>query len=226
MAYKNLIYCVEDDLSIQEIEILTLNSTGFEAIGCNSSKELFDKIKDREPDLILLDIMLPDSDGISILKTLKSKSSLEHIPVIMATARSQEHEKILALNLGAEDYMSKPFSMMEMVARIKAVLRRCKTTTKNSITIENLTIDFNSHSVKLDNEEIALTNKEFLLLQLLVTNNNRVYTRDQLLDLVWGQDIVTETRTVDVHIRTLRQKLGPMEKIIKTIRGFGYKAEI
>lgn len=225
MSDKQVIYCVEDDINIQEIEILTLSSMGFEAIGCTSCAELFSKLENKIPDLILLDVMLPDCDGISILKNLKNKNSYKNIPVIMATARGQEHEKIQALNIGADDYLSKPFSMMEMAARIKAVLRRCKIAPSKTITIENLSVDFESHTVKVNNQNITLTNKEFLLLQVLLNNINIVFSRDKLLDLVWGQDAITETRTVDVHIRTLRQKLGEMEKIIKTVRGFGYKIE-
>ncbi len=222
-----MIYCVEDDSSIREIEIYTLSSMGFEAKGFEDAKSFFDAImEDKIPDLVILDVMLPDLDGIEVLKRLRKNTKTKDVAVIMATAKGAEIEKIHALDLGADDYLSKPFSMMEMVARVKAVLRRYQKEKPEFLEIDKLKIDEVSHSVFINKEPIELTLKEYDLLLLLMKHQGRVYSREQLLDIIWGTDYDGESRTVDVHIRTLRSKLCEMDYIIKTVRGVGYKIEI
>lgn len=221
-----MIYCVEDDVNIREIEIYTLQSMGFEVTGFADGKAFFEALEHKLPDLVLLDVMLPDLDGIKILKMLRQRSKTKDIPVIMATARGAEFEKIQALDLGADDYLAKPFSMMEMAARVKAVLRRTqKNGNDNTITIGSLTIDKPGHQALVDGVALELTLKEYELLLLLCKSRGRAFSREQILDVVWGTNYDGETRTVDVHIKTLRQKLGDMGEIIKTVRGVGYKAE-
>ena len=184
----------------------------------------FAAVEKRVPDLVVLDIMLPDMSGIDILKRLRTGSRTRHVPVIMATAKGTEYERVSALDMGADDYLTKPFSLMEMVARINAVLRRCQgNMPTEEITFGSLSLDEASHEVKIDGKLIDLTLKEYELLHLMLKRQGRVFTRDQLLDHIWGTDYDGENRTVDVHIRTLRQKLGEMEYIIKTVRGVGYK---
>ncbi len=222
-----MIYCVEDDQDIREIELYTLKSMGFEAKGFADAGSFLQSLKNEKlPSLILLDIMLPDIDGVELLRKIRLNVKTHRIPVIMATARGAEYERISALDQGADDYLTKPFSMMEMVARIKAVLRRCQEDHENIISINGLTIDEGKHKVFCDGEELDLTRKEFELLMLLLSHPGRVYSREQLLDKIWGLEYDGENRTVDVHIRTLRQKLGLKEKIIQTIRGVGYKADV
>ncbi|MBU3827536.1 MAG: response regulator transcription factor [Candidatus Anaerobiospirillum merdipullorum] len=221
-----MIYCVEDDVNIREIEIYTLQSMGFDVAGFADGKAFFEALEQQLPDLVLLDVMLPDLDGIQILKMLRQRSRTKDIPVIMATARSAEFEKIQALDLGADDYLAKPFSMMEMTARVKAVLRRTKKNTNEGlITIGALTIDKLGHQASLNGTPLELTLKEYELLLLLCKSCGRAFSREQILDVVWGTNYDGETRTVDVHIKTLRQKLKEMGHIIKTVRGVGYKAE-
>ncbi len=221
-----MIYCVEDDVNIREIEIYTLQSMGFDVTGFADGKAFFTALDEKLPDLVLLDVMLPDLDGIQILKMLRQRSRTKDIPVIMATARGAEFEKIQALDLGADDYLAKPFSMMEMAARVKAVLRRTKKPGNDSlITLGPLTIDKLGHQASLGGTPLELTLKEYELLSLLCKNSGRAFSREQILDVVWGTNYDGETRTVDVHIKTLRQKLQDMGKIIKTVRGVGYKAE-
>ena len=194
-----MIYCVEDEKNIRELLIYTLETTGFSARGMANSKELKDALKEELPDLILLDIMLPGEDGYSILERLKASSETQNIPVIMVTAKEAEYDKVRGLEAGADDYITKPFGMMEFVARVKAVLRRCS------------------------RQEVELTRKEFELLQYLMENKGLVMTRNQILCHVWGYDFDGETRTVDVHVRTLRQKLGEAGNLIETVRGVGYR---
>ena len=220
-----MIYCVEDDTNIREIEIYTLKSLGLEAEGFEDGKAFFTALENNVPDLVILDVMLPDLDGIEILKRLKSNHKTRDLPVIMATARGAEFEKVQALDIGADDYLAKPFSMIEMAARVKAVLRRCHKDTSSVITVDKLKINEESRTISVNDIEVDLTYKEFELLLLLVKHEVRVYSREQLLDIVWGTDYDGESRTVDVHIRTLRQKLMSMDYIIKTVRGIGYKAE-
>lgn len=220
-----MVFYVEDDTSIRDIVIYTLKSMGMEAKGFVDGSSFFKALETELPDLIMLDVMLPDMDGIEILKKLKSNKRTNELPVIMATARSAEIEKIQALDLGADDYLSKPFSMLEMVARIKAVMRRYKKENSKKMIAGNLTVHEESHVVKVDDQEIELTFKEYELLVLLLRHQGRVYSREQILDLIWGHDYEGESRTVDVHIRTLRSKLGDCANLIRTVRGVGYKLE-
>ncbi len=221
-----MIYCVEDDVNIREIELYTLQSMGFETAGFADGRAFFAALDKQLPELVLLDVMLPDLDGIQILKMLRQRARTKDIPVIMATARGAEFEKIQALDSGADDYLAKPFSMMEMAARVKAVLRRTKKPDDESrITLGGLTIDKLGHQVLLNGQTLDLTLKEYELLLLLCRSRGRAFSREQILDVVWGTNYDGETRTVDVHIKTLRQKLGAMGEIIKTVRGVGYKVE-
>lgn len=219
-----MIFVVEDDPNIRELVTYTLQSTGFEACGFESGTEFFKAIGDGvKPELILLDIMLPGEDGISILGKLRGKSATRELPIIMMTARGTEYDKVLGLDSGADDYITKPFGMMELVSRVKAVLRRSKKTVKDELVIGDLYIYPNKHKVKVKNEKVTLTNKEFKLLCLLVESKGNVLTRDQLLTNIWGYDFDGETRTVDVHIRSLRQKLMECGSLIETVRGIGYR---
>lgn len=222
-----MIWCVEDDESIREIEIYTLKSTGFEAEGFCEGRELFAALSCRKPDLILLDIMLPDMDGTEILKRLRSDSKTEDIPVIMATAKGMEYDKVKSLDLGADDYLVKPFGMMEMTARVKAVLRRSggKAAESGVLRSGDLELDEKRHTVTRSGQPVELTLKEYELLRTLMSHKGLVFTRDRLLSDIWGFDYDGETRTVDVHIRTLRAKLGESGEQIQTVRGVGYKIE-
>ena len=221
------IYCVEDEGNIRDLIVYTLGVTGFEARGLHDGKALDEALSDPEkclPDLILLDIMLPGEDGISILHRLKEDARYRTIPIIMLTARGAEYDKVQALDLGADDYVTKPFGMMELVSRIKAVLRRASSYSKDdTVRFGRLEISEKKRSVLADGEQIVLTNKEFELLNLLVRSSGIVMTRDQLLDAIWGHDFSGESRTLDVHIATLRQKLGNAGEMIETIRGVGYR---
>lgn len=220
-----MIFYVEDDNSIREIVLYTLNSMGFEAQGFADGQSFLKALENQKPSLIMLDVMLPDYDGVELLKLIKRQAKTSDLPVIMATARSAEIEKIQALDLGADDYLAKPFSMMEMVARVKAVLRRYKKEEPKNLVAGTLTLDEGSHVVKDGDRIIELTYKEYELLALLLKHQGRVYSREQILDLIWGHDYDGENRTVDVHIRTLRSKLGDAANLIKTVRGIGYKLE-
>ena len=220
-----MIFYVEDDSSIREIVLYTLHSMGLEAQGFADGQSFLKALETQKPSLIMLDVMLPDIDGVDLLKRIKRQAKTSDLPVIMATARGAEIEKIQALDLGADDYLSKPFSMMEMVARVKAVLRRYKKEEPKTLNAGNLTLDENSHVVKEGDRQIELTYKEYELLSLLLKHQGRVYSREQILDLIWGHDYDGENRTVDVHSRTLRAKLGDSANLIKTVRGVGYKLE-
>lgn len=221
-----MIYLVEDDNSIRELVIYTLQSTGMEATGFSCAKDFWNAMKTETPSLILLDIMLPDEDGLTILKKLRAASGTERLPVIMLTAKGTEYDKVIGLDNGADDYIPKPFGMMELVSRVKAVLRRTKPEQKPSqYRIGPVAVDVGKHTVTVEEEPVTLTFKEFELLSYLMENEGIVLTRDQLLSKIWGYDFDGETRTVDVHIRTLRQKLGLGGNYIETIRGVGYKME-
>ncbi|AAN00821.1 TPA: response regulator transcription factor [Streptococcus agalactiae] len=221
-----MIYCVEDDADIREMMLYTLQMAGFKAQGFSSSELFWEAIQEKVPDLILLDIMLPGDDGLTILERLRRKHQTEMIPVIMTTAKGSEYDKVKGLDLGADDYLVKPFGMMEMISRIKAVLRRSRQVdSKAHIIIGNLEIDPTNYWVKRGTEKIHLTLKEFELLVLFFRNPNRVFTRQELLDKVWGEQFLGETRTVDVHIGTLRTKLGEDGYLIATVRGVGYRLE-
>lgn len=225
------IYCVEDDESVRELVIYALQSSGFEASGFVCAEEFFPALKNNIPDLILLDIMLPGIDGVEILKEVRKNPKTQHTPIIMLTARGSEYDKITGLDNGADDYVTKPFGVMELIARIKAVLRRSNNSNSNEdnnaneLTAGNglLTLNHGFHKVFVDGKEITLTLKEFELLHYLLKNKNIVISRDKIMDEVWDYNYAAETRTVDVHIKTLRHKLGVASKLIETIRGVGYK---
>lgn len=221
-----MIFCVEDDSNIRELVVYTLETTGFQARGFEEGKSFLEALALETPDLILMDIMLPGEDGISLLKRLKNSSKTRDIPVIMVTAKGAEYDKVKGLDLGADDYVTKPFGMMELVSRIKAVLRRsgaAKKKAEDIIVSGSLEINTKKHEVKADGEVVGLTLKEYELLKRLMENPNIVMTRDSLLEEIWGYDFDGETRTVDVHIRTLRQKLGKCGERVKTVRGVGYR---
>ena len=221
-----MIWCIEDDASIRDIEIYTLLSTGFEAKGFENGKEAFEALKDEQPDLILLDVMMPEMDGIEFLRKVKSSSVFCDIPIIMATAKGSEYDKVKSLDMGADDYLVKPFGMMEMVSRIKAVLRRCKPMQKDAhLKVGELVLNQEERTLLIKEEKVALTYKEFELLQLFLSHPGKVYTRDVLYNEIWGSDYIGESRTVDMHIRTLRQKLGDYGELIETVRNVGYRME-
>ena len=219
-----LIFCVEDDAGIREIETYTLKSTGFAARGFADGASFFEALALEKPSLVLLDVMLPGEDGVEILKRLKAAPATCDIPVIMATAKGMEYDKVQSLDLGADDYLTKPFGMMEMVSRVRAVLRRCHTEdAPQELRCGGLCVNRTARTVTADGETVVLTYKEFELLCLFLENPGTVFTRDRLFSEVWGESFVGETRTVDMHIRTLRQKLGTYGDRIETVRGVGYK---
>lgn len=221
-----MIFCVEDDQAIRDLMIYTLNSAGFAASGFADGKSFFAALEKHKPELIMLDIMLPGEDGISILKKLRGNTVTADIPVIMATAKGTEYDKVIGLDLGADDYLAKPFGMMEMVARVKAVLRRTIANDQAIVLrLGNLELNMGSHIVLAEGERIELTLKEYEMLRLFMKNPGRVFTRDQLLSQVWDSDYTGETRTVDVHVGTLRTKLGACGEYIETVRGVGYRME-
>ena len=222
-----MIWCVEDDASIRDIEVYTLTSTGFEAKGFPDGASFREALKEDKPELVLMDVMLPGEDGVSLLRALRDNPETAQIPVIMATAKGMEYDKIQSLDLGADDYLVKPFGMMEMVSRVKAVLRRCKpATVQRLLKAGGLLVNLDEHTVTADGERVVLTYKEFELLRLFLSHPGIAFTRDQLFADIWGADYVGETRTVDMHIRTLRMKLGEYGKLIETVRGVGYRLEV
>ncbi|MBC8576379.1 winged helix-turn-helix domain-containing protein [Yanshouia hominis] len=222
-----MIYCVEDDSSIRELVLYALQNRGFEAKGFADSSELYPELLHNPPELVLLDIMLPGEDGIAILKKMKQNAQTRKVPVIMLTAKGSEYDRVLGLDLGADDYITKPFGVIEMISRVKAVLRRCapEGAVSRTLTLGEITLDPERHRVGAAGREITLTFKEFSLLQFLMENSGRVLTRDRILETVWGYDFEGETRTVDMHIKTLRQKLGEAGALIETVRGVGYRME-
>ena len=224
-----MIWCVEDDVSIRDIEVYTLEQTGFIAKGFGDGDSFWMELAttDELPELVILDIMLPGEDGVSLLTKIKASSRTKDIPVIMATAKSVEYDKIKSLDLGADDYLVKPFGMMEMVSRIKAVLRRCMPKKENKTKYVNGIIELNveEHTVLVDGKSVSLTYKEYEILKIFLMHPGMAYTRTQLLSEVWGIDSYGETRTVDMHIKTLRQKLGDGGRYITTVRNVGYKME-
>lgn len=223
-----MIFCVEDDAGIRDLMIYTLNASGFRAVGFENAREFYAALADDTPELIMLDIMLPGEDGISILKRLKADARTADIPVIMATAKGNEYDKVIGLDLGADDYLAKPFGMMEMASRVRAVLRRSGRAAEKPqlIRVGGLEMNLGEHIVTADGIRIQLTLKEFELLHTFMTNPGRAFTREQLLTSVWCEDFLGETRTVDVHVGTLRQKLGACGKYIRTVRGVGYRLEV
>jgi two-component system alkaline phosphatase synthesis response regulator PhoP len=222
-----MIFCVEDDNGIRDLMVYALTTSGFKAEGFTTGRELFAALQTQEmPELIMLDIMLPEENGITILKRIRTSPSTEKIPVIMATAKGEEYDRVIGLDLGADDYLSKPFGMMEMVSRVKAVLRRTRTDENvNVLKICRLSMNIRKHIVTADGTRVKLTLKEYELLKLFMENPGRAFNREQLLQNIWGPEYVGETRTVDVHIGTLRQKLGSCGDYIRTVRGVGYRME-
>lgn len=221
-----MIYCVEDDESIREMEVYTLRSTGFEAEGYPDGEAFFGALGEKIPELVLLDVMLPGEDGVSILKKLKANALTKELPVIMATAKGAEYDKVASLDLGADDYLVKPFGMMEMVSRVRAVLRRAVPKGERQILrAGEIEMDIDRHCVTVGGKRVELTFKEYEMLRLFLSHPGMVFTRDRLLINVWGDSYDSETRTVDVHIRTLRQKLGAGGALIETVRGVGYRLE-
>ncbi|HIW57819.1 MAG TPA: response regulator transcription factor [Firmicutes bacterium] len=220
-----MIYFVEDDAGIRELVVYSLQNTGFESKGLENAEQLYENLKTEKPELILLDIMLPGENGIDVLKKLRKDVTTRNIPIIMLTAKSTEYDKVIGLDSGADDYITKPFGIMELISRIKAVLRRSGSMEMNSYVYvySGVVVDTKKHSVTVNGKPVVLTLKEFELLHLLMKNQGSVMTRDVLLERIWGYDFDGETRTIDVHIRTLRQKLGEMGSIIQTVRGVGYK---
>lgn len=220
-----MIYCVEDERNIRELIVYTLESSGYQAKGFKDAKEFYPALEKEIPELVLLDIMLPGEDGLSVLGKLRQNKTTKDIPVMMVTARGSEYDKILGLDGGADDYITKPFGMMEFLARVRAILRRSQKKENDQAMYEagDLKLYVDKHQVFAGNRQVELTLKEFELLKFLLENKGIVMTRDKLLIGVWGYDFDGETRTVDVHIRTLRQKLGDCGELIETVRGVGYK---
>lgn len=221
-----MIWIVDDDSTIRDIEVYTLNTTGFEAKGFPGGVPMFEALKTETPELIVLDIMMPGDDGITVLKKLRSNPSTKDIPIIMATARGTEMDVITGLDTGADDYLVKPFGIMTLVSRIKAVLRRCGTQKSDTLlSAHGIVMDTESHEVRVYGEDVELTKKEFAMLRLFLRSPGKVYTRESLMSEVWGAEYCGESRTVDMHIKTLRQKLGEASGCIKTVVGIGYRME-
>ena len=221
-----MIWCVEDDSSIRDIEVYALTSTGFEAMGFEDGDSFWNALQKATPELVVLDVMLPGKDGVTLLKMMKEHDRFRDIPVIMATAKGTEYDKIQSLDLGADDYLVKPFGIMEMVSRVKAVLRRCKPVKQtNLLKISGLVLNPDEHTVEIDGERVILTYKEYELLHLFLSQPGIAFTREQLLSSVWNTEYMGETRTVDMHIRTLRQKLGKYGNCVETVRNVGYRWE-
>lgn len=229
----NYILVVDDEIHICELLQFNLEKEGFIVKTVQSGKEALNKIKNQKPSLVVLDLMMPELDGLSVVKLLKREESTSEIPIILLTAKSEEVDKVLGLEMGADDYVTKPFSIRELVARVKALLRRTNYTLEkpeekieNSFTYDSLFVDYENYSAFIDGEKLALTLKEFELLRCLILNGNKVMTRDYLLDKIWGYEYIGETRTVDVHIRHLRIKLKGYGDLIETVRGVGYRINI
>lgn len=222
---SNLIYIVEDDSSIRELEKYALLNSGFTVEGFDNSKELCNALGTNLPVLIILDIMLPGEDGLNILKKIRQTPNYKYIPVIMVTAKTSEIDAVKGLDMGADDYITKPFGVMELISRIKAVLRRTQTQKVNTVSLDEITIDEERHIVYINGEQVELTYKEYEILKLLIINKGIVLTRDRLMENIWGYDFEQGNRTVDVHIQSLRKKLGPSGDHIKTIRHVGYKID-
>lgn len=221
-----MIFCVDDDPTIRDIEVYTLQATGFEAKGISGAEELFSELKHTTPHLIILDIMMPGTDGTEILRTLRQDRKTMHIPVIMASAKGTEPDKIQHLDIGADDYLVKPFGVMEMVSRVRAVLRRCGNVKEENIYCAGAVIlNDDEHYVSVDGEKINLTLKEYDILRLFMKNPGTAFSREKLLSEVWGVNYLGESRTIDMHIKTLRQKLGEHSKMIETVIGVGYRLE-
>ncbi len=222
-----MIWCVEDEASIRDIEVYSLQSTGFEARGFEDGTSFWEALQAERPELVVLDVMLPGVDGIELLRRMKASARLCDIPVVMATAKGAEYDKIQGLDLGADYYLTKPFGVMELVSCVKAVLRRCAPKqVEHLLKTGGLIVNLDEHTVTADGERVILTYKEFEVLRLFLSHPGMAYTRDQLMEEVWGMDYCGETRTVDMHIRTLRQKLGSYGDLIETVRNVGYRLEV
>lgn len=221
-----MIWCVEDDATIRDIEVYALKSTGFDARGFEDGTAFWTAIQQERPELVVLDVMLPGIDGVELLKKIRASSEFADLPVIMATAKGSEYDKIQSLDFGADDYIVKPFGVMELISRIKAVLRRCQAVkSENLLQMGGIVLNPDERILTVDNERIQVTYKEFELLRLFMNHPGTAFTRDQLFADVWGIDYAGETRTLDMHIRTLRQKLGKYGKLIETVRHVGYRME-
>ena len=219
-----MIWCVEDDAGIRDIELYALRSMGFEARGFEDGTSFWQALQEQQPELVLLDVMLPGVDGVELLRRMKQSPRLSAVPVIMATAKGTEYDKVQSLDLGADDYLVKPFGVMEMVSRVRAVLRRCGGRPVDRVLrADGLAVDPEGYTVTADGQAVALTHKEFQLLHLFLSRAGTAFTREQLFNEVWGMDYCGESRTVDMHIRTLRQKLGAYGDRIETVRGVGYR---
>lgn len=221
-----MIWCVEDDAGIREIELYALNSTGLGARGFEDGAAFWEALQTETPELVLLDVMLPGEDGVSLLRRMKASPNFRDIPVIMATARGAEYDKIQSLDLGADDYLVKPFGVMEMVSRVKAVLRRCKPQeTGHVLSAGGISLDPERRTVTVEGQRVQLTYKEFELLRLFLSRPGMAFTREQLYTQVWDMTYMDDSRTLDMHIRTLRQKLGNCGRLIETVRNVGYRLE-
>lgn len=223
MEDKRLVYIVEDDTSIRELEMYALKNSGFDVVGFGSGTEFFDAVEGKIPDMVLLDIMLPNEDGLDILTKIRNSGIYGSVPVIMVTAKTSEIDAVKGLDMGADDYITKPFGVMELVSRVNAILRRLNRRSKTVLEFKNIKLDENKHIVSVDNNEIELTYKEYEILKHLIRNKGIVLTRDRLMEIVWGYNFEQGNRTVDVHIQSLRKKLGTAGEHIKTIRNVGYK---
>ena len=222
-----MIFCVEDDGNIRELMVYMLHAAGFEAAGFESGESFWKAVDAQRPELVILDIMLPGEDGLTLLKKLRTRSDTAAVPVILATAKGTEYDKVVGLDMGADDYLVKPFGMMEMVSRVRAVLRRTEPQrTQKTLRAGKLTLNLDTYVVQVDGERVQLTLKEYKLLRIFMENPGRVFTRERMLEMVWEVDYIGETRTVDVHIGTLRTKLGDCADYIKTVRGVGYCMEV
>lgn len=221
-----LIYIVEDDINIREIEAFSLKNSGYQIKDFGCAADFYTKMQEKLPNLIILDVMLPDEDGLSIVKKIRSNPESRKIPVIMVTAKTTELDKVKGLDMGADDYLTKPFGVMELISRVKALLRRCEgMEDEKSYSVGGLLLDIEKHSVSVNGEQVELTYKEYELLRMLVQNTGIVTSRDSIMERVWGTDFEGESRTLDMHIKTLRQKLGEAGSLIKTIRNVGYIIE-
>ncbi|MDE6470338.1 MAG: response regulator transcription factor [Eubacterium sp.] len=223
MENNRLVYIVEDDTSIRELEMYALKNSGFETIGLEDGTAFYKALDKKIPDIVLLDIMLPQDDGLHILKKIRSTPQYSDIPVIMVTAKTSEIDAVKGLDMGADDYITKPFGVMELVSRVKAILRRTEKRAKPILEYKNIELDEGRHTVLVNGNEIDLTYKEYEILKHLIRNKGIVLTRDRLMEIVWGYDFEQGNRTVDVHIQSLRKKLGSAGEYIKTIRNVGYK---
>lgn len=223
MENNRLVYIVEDDTSIRELEMYALKNSGFEAIGLEDGTAFYKALENKIPDIVLLDIMLPQDDGMQILKKIRSTPQYSDLPVIMVTAKTSEIDAVKGLDMGADDYITKPFGVMELVSRVNAILRRTQKKAKPILAYKNIELDEGRHTVLVSGNEIELTYKEYEILKHLIRNKGIVLTRDRLMEIVWGYDFEQGNRTVDVHIQSLRKKLGSAGEHIKTIRNVGYK---